>query len=98
MKLKFWENKESIYDEPIDTVLQEMKTYGPDTPEFATQLTYLERLSAMKSTTASKIMKISPDTLVTAGAGLLGIVIIVAYEQAHPMVSKARDHVNLKTS
>jgi len=97
MKLKFWENKESIYDEPIEVVLHEMKTYGPDTPEFATQLTYLERLTAMKDKTKS-VMRVSPDTLVTAGAGLLGIVIIVAYEQAHPMVSKARDHVNLKTS
>jgi len=97
MKLKFWDEKPSIYDEPIGTVLNEMKTYGPDSPEFATQLTYLERLSEMKTKTKSAF-RVSPDQLVASGAALLGIVIIVAYEQTHPMVSKARDHIHLKTS
>jgi hypothetical protein len=92
MKLKFWNEQTSIYDEPINKVLNEMKTYGPDSPEFETQLTYLERLSGMKEKTKS-IMRVSPDTVAIVAGNLVGILIIVAYEQAHPMTSKGLNYI-----
>lgn len=92
MKLKFWNEKPSIYDEPIERVLNEMKTYGPDSPEFEAQLKYLERLSGMKEKTKS-IMRVSPDTVAIVAGNLLGILIIVAYEQSHPMTSKGLSYI-----
>lgn len=95
MKLKFWEEKASIYDEPIETVLHEMKTYGPGETEFQTQLSYLERLSELKTKTRSS-MRISPDTLLIVAGNLVGIGLIVLIEQSHPMTSKGLNYIKPK--
>jgi len=95
MKLKFWQEKDSIYDEPIDTVLHEMKTYGPDTPEFQTQLSYLERLSELKTKTRST-MRVSPDTLLIVAGNFAAIGLIAFIEQSHPMTSKGMNFIKPK--
>ena len=92
MKLKFWEEKPSIYDEPIDKVLNEMRTYGPDAPEFEANLSHLERLSALKEKSKS-IMRISPDTLALVAGNLIAVGIIVFVEQSRPMTSKGLNFV-----
>lgn len=79
--------KPNALNEPIDKVLEELRQHDPNSQEFDTNLTNLERLTKLKASTKWK-MKVSPDTLVTAGATLLGILIIVGYEQKHAMVSK----------
>lgn len=96
MNWKFWQEKVSIYDEPIAAVLSEMNTYGPDSPEYPTLLANLERLSSMKNSNKN-IMRISPDTLAIVGGNLLGILIIVAYEQTHPMTSKSLNFIKPKS-
>lgn len=95
MKLKFWQEQKSIYDEPIEKVLLEMKEAGSDSPQFAEQLALLERLASMKEKTKS-IMKVSPDTVAIVAGNLLGILIIVAYEQKHPMTSKGLNYIKPK--
>ena len=87
MNWKVWNKEPNVLNEPIEKVLEELRVHDPNTKEFATNLTYLERLTELKAETRRK-MRISPDTLVTSGCTLLGIVIIIAYEQKHAMTSK----------
>lgn len=77
---------DSILDEPIASVLREMEMTGPDTDEFPALLSYLERLSRLK--TEKRQSRVSPDTIAIVVGNLVGILIIVAYEQKHVMVSK----------
>lgn len=79
--------KPSILDEPIEKVLSEMNTYGPDSEEYPSLVANLERLVRLKAEEGSK-SRVSPDTLAIVAGNLLGILIIVAYEQKHVIVSK----------
>jgi len=84
---------EMLLETNINAVLIQMEVYGPDSEhnEFQDLLSYLERLYALKTDKSKR--KVSPDTLATVLGNLLGIVIIVAYEQKHVMVSKAKDFI-----
>ena len=74
-------------DIAIAVVHASMIEYGPDEPEYEARLTYLERLTKLK--TENRRPRVNPDTLVNAASGLLGVLVIVVYEQHHVMVSKA---------
>jgi len=74
-------------DVPIQRVLDEMETLGPDSPEYPMYLEYLERLQKLKTENTSR-EPIKLDTVVMVAGNLLGILVIVAYEQKHVMVSK----------
>ncbi len=76
----------SIYDEPIEKVLDAMKTYDTVDGEFITLMEYLERLTKLK---AEKHSKVDPNTMALIAGNLAGILVIVAYEQKHVMTSKA---------
>lgn len=84
---RFGKEKPSIYDAPINRVLDEMSLYGPDTEEYPKLVKHLKSLTRMKAAT-EPTRRISPDTLAVVGGNLLGILIIVMYEQRHVMVSK----------
>ena len=86
--------KDKTYDEPINAVLEEMKTYGPDTPEFQASMDQLERLSRMKAECQKSA--VSADTAAIVLGNLVGILIIVGYERGHVMTTRAKDFV-LKT-
>lgn len=88
MNLKFWQEKPSIYDDPIEKVLTELKAYGPGDPDFDVNISRLEKLNELKQKTKTAL-RVSPDTLAVCATTVLTTVIIVAYEQYHPMVSKA---------
>ena len=77
----------SIYDEPITKVLTGMQTYGAEDPEFNTLMGHLESLTKMK--TDSRHIEVTPDTKAIIAANLLGILIIVAYEQKHVLRTAA---------
>jgi hypothetical protein len=82
----FFKKKESILEEPINKVLVEMSTSDPDSEEYSALLGNLERLVRLKDEKSSRV---SPDTMAIVAGNLLGILIIVAYEQKHVMVSRA---------
>lgn len=63
-----------------------MNTYGPDSEEYREAVSYLERLVRLKAD--ERRIRITPDTMAIVLGNLLGILIIVAYEQKHVMVSK----------
>lgn len=85
MLRRFVKEKPSILDEPIAKVLDEMNMMGPDSEEYTKMIDHLERLVRMKQ---ERNNRVTPDTMAIVAGNLLGILIIVAYEQKHVVVSK----------
>ena len=83
---QFRKYEKSLLDEPIARVLAEMEMYGPDSDEYPKLVSYLERLTQAQAETRKQ--RVNLDTLIPVAGNLLGILIIVAYEQKHVMVSK----------
>lgn len=86
MRLPFIQNEPTPYDGEIERLMDCMNAIEPESPEYKQMLKHCERLTKMKTTTRRK--KVSTDALVSAGASVLGILIIVAYEHAHVVTSK----------
>lgn len=84
--------KKSKLDGQIDEVLLKMQELGPDDEDYPNMMTNLERLVTLKAEEAKS--GFSQDTFLIVGGNLLGILIIVAYEQKHVMVSKALNFLN----
>ena len=78
-------------DAPIISLCSDMQTYGPETPEYAKMLSELERLYSLKE--AQRRQRVSADTMMIVLGNIAGIVIIVAYEHGHVMVSKAKEYL-----
>lgn len=74
-------------DLTIEAVLDQMLEYGVESEEHKAQMDNLDKLMAIRDKNARK--PISLDVIVTTGGMLLGIGIMVAYEQNHPFTSKA---------
>lgn len=71
----------------IDELMIEMQGLRADTEEYDTYLKRLERLYKLKD--ADRPKRVSPDTILVVGANLTGIAMILAYEHAHVVTSKA---------
>lgn len=71
----------------IDAVLNEMETIGVNSDRYPVQMTYLERLHELKTKTRQP--SVSRDTLIVVAGNLVGILLVVAYEQKHVITSKA---------
>lgn len=95
MLRRFFKSEPSLLDEPIDKVLAEMEQYGPDSPEYKKLVKYLERLMKIKA--EDRREKIKPDTILLVAGNLLGILVIVAYEHNHAMISKALAFIRPRT-
>lgn len=87
MKIKFWEKSESIYDEPITKVLDEMREQSVDTTEYNDAIRHFDTLMKLKANESRK--PVSADAVLSVVGSLLGILVIVAYEQKHVFNSKA---------
>lgn len=85
----------SKVDDAIDQVLSEMAGYDADTEPYARLVDQLDKLYKIKSSEKDQD-RVSKDTLVAVGANLLGIALILGYERAHVVASKALSFV-LKT-
>lgn len=82
----FGRKKLSVLDEPIADVLTNMNKHGEETEEYNRSIDHLERLMKMK--TEERRDRVSPDTMAIVGGNLLGILIMVAYEQRHVIGDK----------
>lgn len=71
-------------------LLDEMDTYSPGDPEFKVALDQLERLEKLPSKDKKTI---DPNTLLLVAGNLLGILVIVAYEQKHVFTSKGLNFI-----
>jgi len=83
--------KTSDLDEPIKALLDDINTIGPDDPEYSKKVEQLDRLMKIKA--AEPRFRVSPDTVFLVLGNLLGILIIVSYEQKHVLVSKALNYI-----
>ena len=78
--------KRTHLDDEINAVVTVMQTLGPDSPQYKEQLAYLERLHKLKAQERRTL--VSSDTIAMCATNLLGILIIVAYENKHVITSK----------
>lgn len=78
----------------INKVLAEMQTVGTDSPKYPAMLETLKELYKLKEVDyADKPKALSTDTVLQVAGSLVGIVIIVGYERAHVLTSKALNHL-----
>jgi len=78
-------------DEAIDLVLSEMQTISSDSDEYAKMIVQLERLYKLKEIDSPK--RVSPDTLAIVAGNLAGILLILNFERAGVVTSKALSFV-----
>lgn len=79
--------KVSELDPQIVKLLETMEQNEPNTEEYKSAANALERLINLRDN--NKTQKINANTAMIVGGNLLGILIIVAYEQKHVLASKA---------
>lgn len=80
--------KQSKLDDPIDEVLDEMKEFGADTPEYRELLSQLERLMELQ-TKETWTRRIDPTQVAAVTANLVGIAMILNFERLNVVTSKA---------
>ena len=78
-------------DEVIDDLYTEMKSFTADSKEYTAMVDNLVKLNAVKENSSKK--SVSPDVIVTVGANLAGIALILSYERASVVASKALSFV-----
>lgn len=88
MKNIFRRDKRSTLDKEIDNVIEVMALVKPDSKEYTVMASNLDILLKAKAYDKSQA-KVSKDTILTVAGSIAGILIIVAYEHAHIVASKA---------
>jgi hypothetical protein len=77
---------------PLETVttrtIESLNDYDPSTEEFGKILERVEKLHEMRQDEKSSA-QVSPDTKATIAANLLGIGMIIGFERANVITSKA---------
>lgn len=83
----FERKKRSVVNEERDRIYAEMQDVNPGSDEYNTLLDRFERLTILQA--ARPGSRVSPDTMAIVGANLIGILVIVGYEQGHVIASRA---------
>ena len=78
-------------DRQITSVFESMTETTPDAEEYKELLTHLNELMALRHN--RKKPRVSSEAVLMVAGNLLGILIIVAYEQKHVMTSRAKDFI-----
>lgn len=78
---------ELMVEEEINDVLKELKCISSSTEEYVVVIENLERLYSIKSKKAE--LRLKPDTIAIIAANLVGIALILGYEQGHVITTKA---------
>ena len=82
-------DKRSNLDKEIDEILLKMSKMDKLSKEYLELVKILEVLYAARGKNYEPRKRISPDTLLLVGANLLGIALILGYEQINSVTSKA---------
>lgn len=77
---------ETPLDKQIASVLKEMSAVGVTSTDYPALMTILERLHGLRI--KERRDPISRDTIALIAGNLMGILLIVAYEQKHVITSK----------
>ncbi|MET0785751.1 MAG: hypothetical protein ABWY25_03520 [Paenisporosarcina sp.] len=86
MLRRFVKEKSSVLDEPIAHILSKMNKVGPESEEYPKLVNQLERLYRLQR--EPRRSRINPDVMAIVAGNLVGILIIVMYEQKHVVTSK----------
>ena len=81
--------EKSGLEKTIDELIREMATVNGDSDEYAKMADQLVKLYKLKAVDNDAKKQLSPDTLALVGGNLLGILVIVGYEQKNVVASKA---------
>lgn len=76
-------------EKAIDRLHDDMQTVDPDSDQYAKMADNLTKLYKLRECDKPERRGPSPDTLALITANLIGIGIIVGYEQKHVVTSKA---------
>jgi len=79
-------------DRLIESVYSDLAGFTSDSEEFDKMSDQLKKLLELRTKIAPQT-RVSPDVLATVGANLLGIIVILGYEHAHVVTSKALQFV-----
>lgn len=80
-------DKRTNLEKEIDSVIESMSHHKADTKEYAAMAKNLETLYKAKSNERNRY--VSPDAIAMVAGNLLGIVLILGYEKANVITSKA---------
>lgn len=86
--------RKSIYDRPMERLLEELDRKEPGSDDYNTLLGRVDQMSHLQERDRSR--RVSPDTMWLVAGNIIGILVIVAYEQKHVMASRATNFI-LKT-
>lgn len=84
-------DKRTNLEKEIDRILKEAEYLSPDSEKYSAVTENIERLCKAKSYEKSR--SVSPDTIAVIAGNLLGIALILGYEQSHVITSKALNFV-----
>ncbi len=87
LKLFTTKDKCTSLEKEIESVLKVMSQHSPDSKEYKAMSENLERLYKAKS--YEKDRSVSPDTIAVVAGNLLGIALVLGYEKANVITSKA---------
>lgn len=76
-------------DLAITRILDRMQYVEPESDEYGTLVARLDRLHSMKIAEKNDRNKVSYDAILTAGASILGILLIINHERLNVVTSKA---------
>lgn len=79
----------SELEDAISELIAEMKTVNADSKEYAAMADNLVKLYKLKEVDHDPKKQLSYDAILSAGASIAGILIIVSYEEKHALVSKS---------
>lgn len=88
--------KDDAFETALIAALEELPTLTVDSDEYTAAMKNIHLLNESLTSHQKPKMKISGDTLLSVGGSLAGIVLILGYERAHVVASKALGFV-LKT-
>lgn len=77
----------TVLDETIDAALAQLKGIEVGSDEYNRKMDQITKLYTLKEKNSPK--RVSPDTLILVAGNLAGIVLILGYERAHVVTSKA---------
>jgi hypothetical protein len=80
-------DKRTRLEKEIDSVIQTMSLYHPGSEEYGYIADNLDKLYKTKAN--EQVRRVSPDTIAVVAGNLLGIVLILGYEKADIITSKA---------
>lgn len=81
---------DSKLDKASDKLLNQMLEEEVSRQSFSVDLAHLERIRSLRTNNKKRL---DPNTMALVAGNLLGILIIVIYEQNHVMASKAKDFI-----